>query len=118
VEDDVAVREFTAAVLKDYGYRVLQANTAADALEVWKWHGARIKLLLTDLVLQDRVTGLDLANKLRGEKNALRVIVMSGQTHEVLERTAARAGDHCFLPKPCRPQALARAVRAALDLKS
>lgn len=115
VEDEAAVREFTTAVLQRYGYRVLQASNGTDALEVWKWHGSRIALLLTDLVLEDHMTGLDLAKKLRAAKPGLGVICTSGYGREIMARSGALPGGCHFLQKPCRPQALAGAVRAVLD---
>jgi len=117
VEDDPAVREFTVAVLQQYGYRVLQAANATEALEVWKWHGLRIALLLTDMVLEDHTTGLDLAKILRAERPLLAVICMSGHGREIMGRNAELPPGFEFLQKPCRPQALARAVRALLDRK-
>jgi CheY-like chemotaxis protein len=115
VEDDIPVREFTAALLQNSGYRVLQAGSISDALEVWKWHGSRIELLLTDMVLDGQMTGLDLANKLRAEKSGLGVICTSGHSREILEG-APKIPDGChFLSKPWRPQELNRLIRTVLD---
>ncbi len=118
VEDDVALREFTVAVLQHYGYRVLQAGNGTDALEAWKWHHTRIALLLTDMVLDDNMTGLDLAIKLRTEKPGLPLICTSGHDREIMTRSSAPPDGCHFLQKPCRPQELARAVRASLDQKT
>lgn len=117
VEDELTVREFTAALLQRDGYRVLQADSAKTALEVWKWHSARIALLLTDMVLVDSTTGLDLARKLRAEKPGLPVICMSGHGREIMGRSIEVPAGCQFLQKPCRPQELARTVRALLDGK-
>lgn len=116
LEDDPAVREFTAALLRSHGYRVLQAESAADAREVWHWHGARIALLLTDLVLHDRCTGLHLAAELRAHKPGLPVLVLSGQIGLPATPPGADPRGVHYLAKPCRPQALLRAVRAAIDV--
>ena len=115
VEDDAAVREFTCAVLQQQGYRVLQAASGPDALEAWQWHGARVRLLLTDLVLEDGMTGLQLAARLRAENPALQVICTSGHQRDTMQRFPTLSGDFHFLPKPCRPQTLLAAVRALLD---
>lgn len=112
VEDEPSVREFTAAMLTRQGYRVLQAASVTDALETWKWHQARIALLLTDLVLEDNITGLELAQMLREEKPDLRVICVSG--HELLRQSATAVSGCVLLEKPYRPQALLRAVHELL----
>jgi PAS domain S-box-containing protein len=115
VEDEVAVREFAVAVLRNQGYRVLQACSGIDAMEVWKWHGPRISLLFTDLVMPDGLSGAELATRLRGEKPALKVIITSGYMNEVNGGEFPTPSGTRFIHKPYKPQALAQAVRDALD---
>lgn len=113
VEDDGPVREFTAAVLRSHGFRVLQTRSAIEALETWKWHRERVALLLTDVVLAD-ISGQELAARLRRERPDLAVICTSGHGADIMDRPVPLPG--CvFLSKPCRPHALVRAVRSALD---
>ncbi len=115
VEDDVAVREFTVAILQTQGYRVLQAGSGPDALEAWQWHGPRVQLLLTDMVLEDQMTGLELAAKLRAENPRLKVICTSGHQRDTMERFPGLSGGYEFVQKPCRPQTLLTTVRKLLD---
>ena len=115
VEDEPEVRAFAVAVLSGLGYRVLQAASGIDALEVWKWHGSRIVLLVTDLVMPDGLGGVDLAARLRKEKPTLRVVFASGYASEVMgEQFRPPAGTH-FIKKPYQPRELAQTVRDALD---
>jgi CheY-like chemotaxis protein len=115
VEDEPAVREYAAAVLRGQGYRVLQACTGIEALEVWKWHGPRIALLVTDLVLPDGLGGMELAARLRKERPALRVVLTSGYANETSgDGVQPPAGMH-FICKPYKPQVLAQTVRDALN---
>ena len=115
VEDEDAVREFARAALQHFGYRVLQASTGKDALETWKWHSSRIRLLLTDMVLPDNLSGLELARRLRAENPALKVICASGYTREMLNRLSPAPDKVRFLQKPYQPKLLAQAVRECLD---
>ncbi|MDB6168214.1 MAG: Multi-sensor hybrid histidine kinase [Verrucomicrobia bacterium] len=115
VEDERPVREFAVAVLEHFGYRVLQAASGVQALEVWKWHAAKISLLLTDLVMPDGMTGVELAQRLHGEKPALRVVFTSGYSSEMASRVFALQHEIPFLQKPYVPETLSRAVRDALD---
>jgi CheY-like chemotaxis protein len=117
VEDEAPVREVTVAVLQKHGYRVLQAGSVEEALEVWKWHGERIALLLTDLVLPGQITGPELAGKLRAAKPNLKVICLSGVSSEGAPRFPALPAGSFFLRKPCQPRVLARTVRNVLDGK-
>ncbi|MBM3855401.1 MAG: response regulator, partial [Verrucomicrobia bacterium] len=131
VEDEAPVREVTAACLQAHGYRVLQASSGREALEVWKWHAPRIALLLTDHLLHGDMTGLDLAARLQADKPELSVICITGAvanpcqpigtaSREPCDPGAARgavspAADCLFLRKPCRPQTLIRAVKNSLE---
>jgi len=115
VEDEAPVREFGVAVLRGHGYRVLQAGSGAEALEVWKWHGPRIALLLSDLVMPEGLGGVELAARLRQAKPTLKVVLTSGYAHgSTGEEFHPPAGTH-FIHKPYRPQLLAQTVRDALD---
>ena len=115
VEDEPAVREFAVAVLRSHGYRVLQAASGVDALEVWKWHGPKIALLFTDLVMPDGLDGVELAALLRKDKPALKVVLTSGYANETIGEEFHAPSDVHFVRKPYNPKVLAQAVRDALD---
>lgn len=117
VEDEPSVREFAVAVLKPLGYRVLQARSGLDALEVWKWHSARINLLLTDMVMPDDLNGPELAAKLLTDKPDLAVIFTSGYSQETMRSVFAPAKTKRFIHKPYSPRQLSAVVREALDAK-
>ena len=116
VEDEGPVREFARAVLQGQGYRVLQAASGRDAIETWKWHSERIRLLVTDLVLPDDFDGLELARRLRAEKPALPVLCTSGIPGDALHVRAAALGGVRFVAKPYAIQHLTQTVRTCLDL--
>ncbi len=115
VEDETSVREFAVAVLQPYGYRVLRAGSGIDALEVWKWHSARIDLLLTDMVMPDDISGPELAARLLAEKPGLAVIFASGYRQEMKDEAFPEEKKARFIHKPYMPRQLARVVREALD---
>jgi len=118
VEDEASVRDFAAAVLQKYGYRVLRANSGPEALETWKWHNARIALLVTDMVMPENMTGLELAKILRGERPTLQVICTSGYSSDAMTDFLSPSPGVSFLHKPYQPRTLAKAVRDALDRKA
>jgi CheY-like chemotaxis protein len=101
--------------LKAKGYRVLQADSGAKALDVWKSTTEQIDLVLTDLVMPDRVNGRELAERLWAEKPSLKVIFTSGYSADVVGRDfVARSGLN-YLQKPYHPNQLAVVVRDCLD---
>lgn len=115
VEDETPVREFVAAVLAHFGYRVLQASCGMEALEVWKWHSSRIALLVSDMVMPDGVSGMDLAEALREQRPGLKVVLMSGYTSEMVGQLYTRRPNTHFIQKPFQPTAFAKLVRELLD---
>lgn len=115
VEDDPSVREFAVAVLRGHGYRVLQASSGVEALEVWRCHASRIVLLFTDLVLPEGLGGVELSATLRKEKPTLKVVLTSGYVDETSDDAFRPPSGTHFIHKPYKPQVLAQAVRDALD---
>jgi PAS domain S-box-containing protein len=115
VEDETTVRDFASAVMQQYGYRVLQASSGAEALEVWQWNAPKISLLLTDLVMPDELTGIELAKKLQAEKPELKVIFASGYSPDTSRPGFASLKGMNFLHKPYPPRALALMLREVLD---
>src|SRR6185369_15689465 len=51
VEDEEGVRKLTRSILESYGFHVLEAADATEALRIGKRHCNDIKLLLTDVIL-------------------------------------------------------------------
>jgi two-component system cell cycle sensor histidine kinase/response regulator CckA len=115
VEDDEPVRAYARTVLQMHGYKVLEAISGVEALDVWKRHRGRISLLLTDLVMPDEMTGLELAEKLRADKPELKVLFSSGYNPEIAEDILKSENGFSFLHKPYQPKTLARMVREILD---
>jgi CheY-like chemotaxis protein len=115
VEDEPSLRSALQKVLEQHGYRVLQASTAREALEVWRREEQKIHLLLTDVVMPDEVTGRELADRLHAEAPGLKVIYASGHSDEVLPDGSALRGSPDFIEKPFMPEDLLRKVRDRLD---
>jgi two-component system cell cycle sensor histidine kinase/response regulator CckA len=114
VEDEANVREFAAAVLQQDGYTMLQAKSGENAREVWRWHSARIDLLLTDVVLPGELSGVQLAEKLKAEKPALRVVLATGYSRESVAPQSPGAETFFVLSKPYTPRSLLQAVHEVL----
>jgi len=114
VDDDEAVRAFARQVLREAGYRVLDAADGMEALAVARSHDRPIGLLVTDLRMPG-IGGQEVARRLRLERSGLAVLYASGYASgEAL--AAARADETAgFLRKPFAPGALLKHVRRALD---
>jgi len=113
VEDEASVRSFAAHALRAHGYTVLEADSASDALRVAAT-ASEVALLVSDVVMPG-MGGRELADTLRANQPALRVLFMSGYTDEEVLRHGVAGRVVPFLQKPLTQDALMQAVRAVLD---
>lgn len=115
VEDEPTVRSLACSVLGQFGYKVFEASSGGEGLDIWKAQGGRIDLLLADVVMPGGITGSEMAEKLWEKNKDLKVLLTSGYNLDtLLQRFSLRKGV-AFLPKPFSPEDLARRVRECLD---
>jgi PAS domain S-box-containing protein len=115
VEDDQILCDVVAGVLDRAGYQVLQAASGQQAIDAWVKQGASVDLLLTDLIMSEGLTGLELAQRLRRERPSLKVVIMSGHILEHgLEAMPAQA-KILYLQKPFAMTTLASTIRRCLE---
>jgi signal transduction histidine kinase/HAMP domain-containing protein/ActR/RegA family two-component response regulator len=117
VEDEEVLREMARGILEECGYRIIEAASGKEALDVWSARAGEIDLLLTDMVMPEGVSGVELAERLLVGHPHLKIIFTSGYTAnevnpEVLAKTRAR-----FLQKPYSHADLAKIVRNCIDGK-
>jgi signal transduction histidine kinase/ActR/RegA family two-component response regulator len=113
VEDEDAVREFAARALRQYGYSVLVARRAQEALLIAAEHPGAIDVVLADVIMP-RTSGPGLISQLRELRPAARVVFMSGFSENALGHHGVLESIHPFLQKPFSPEALARKIRETL----
>jgi len=109
VDDQAATLKVARILLESFGYNVIAAESAQEALILFRQQQQHIRLLLTDVVMPE-ISGTQLADRLQGINPQLRVIFMSGYGNEDLRRQGV-----AFLSKPFNPAGLAKMVREALD---
>ena len=115
VEDEEMVRRLATKILKRLGYQVLAAATASEALRLWAKHADEIRLLLTDMVMPEGTTGLQLAEKLRRAKASLKIVLMSGYSSEIVNNDVPHDGIDAFVNKPFDLETLSTTIRQLLD---
>jgi two-component system, cell cycle sensor histidine kinase and response regulator CckA len=114
VEDDPAVRKLSRRILERAGYKVLEAESGREALELARHANGGIPLVVTDLVMPD-MSGTELAAELAALYPEIRVLFMSGYTDDAVVRHGLLAVGRAFIQKPFTPDALTRKVRETLD---
>jgi DNA-binding response OmpR family regulator len=115
VEDETPLRKFVCAVLKDNGYRVLDTGNAREALDLASRHHGPIHALLSDILLNGPMDGLELGAEMRRLRPGIRTLFMSGYGGDIGERLALEAMTDFFLAKPFKAKALLGMVQACLE---
>ncbi len=113
VEDDESVRRIARLLLERSGYSVTAAADGHEALGLVA-QGLRPALLLTDAVMPG-MNGRTLAERMAKEIPGLKVLFMSGYTHDGALRQGIFTEDVAFVQKPFTAEQLASSVRRVLD---
>jgi CheY-like chemotaxis protein len=114
VEDEDQVRAVAKAILLRAGYRVLEAASGADALEMCDQLAEAIDLLLTDVVMPN-MNGRQLAERLSELRPSLKVVFMSGYTDDAIVHRGVLNAGMAFIQKPLSVDSLLAKIREVLD---
>jgi signal transduction histidine kinase len=114
VEDEAAIRHLFETALRAKGYRVFTAEDGQDALDRAAECGGKIDLLVTDMVMP-RVSGPELIRRLSTTVPRLRVLFVSGYSHEGNLGISSTVETVAVLQKPFSLKVLLAEVRGILD---
>jgi nitrogen-specific signal transduction histidine kinase/FixJ family two-component response regulator len=115
VEDDPALREMAATLLRRLGYTVLAAANGIEALSLKQPRdNGHIDLLFTDIVMP-HMNGQELSERVRALYPHTRTLFTSAYTGNAIVHQGVLNPGVALLQKPFTPSALARKVREMLD---
>lgn len=109
VEDECLIRMLAAEAFGDSGFRVFEAEDAAEAVSIYRAN-MEIGVVFTDVNMPGAFNGIDLAEQLRGITPGLEIIITSALP-------VLRPVDHIpatFVSKPYHAPTVANAARALL----
>lgn len=114
VEDEIAVLTLAGKMLTGLNYRVLTANSPAEAIAMAETHAGAIRLLLTDVVMPG-MNGMEVAGRVRAFCPDIRVLYMSGYTaNTIVHRDFSENREH-FIQKPFSRNHLGAKIREILS---
>ena len=114
VEDEDAVRDFVATVLRGLGYDVVEAENGRLALAVMRSR-ERFDLVLTDIEMPGGMSGLDLVEAIERTWPSQKTLLMSGYPDKAWNLSSRGSRETELILKPFEKEELARTVRGVLD---
>jgi two-component system cell cycle sensor histidine kinase/response regulator CckA len=115
VEDDGDVRALARSVLEEASLLVIEAPDGPTALALWEVHRERIDLLITDMVMPGGLSGVDLADRISGDRPELPVIFSTGYSVNLFSGNRQFRKDVNYLPKPYLSHELTSIVSSILN---
>ena len=114
-EDDDDVRAYTVEVLRELGYRVLEAHDGPSALRLLERQEGKVDLLFTDVVLPGGMTGAVVAQEARALRPELKVLFTTGYARNAIVHHGRLDPGVELITKPFAYADLAARVRDMLD---
>jgi PAS domain S-box-containing protein len=114
VDDEAILLEMTGEMLENLGYTVVSRTSSVEALHAFEANPENYDLLVTDQTMPG-MTGLELAENIRGLGGTLPVILCSGFSAGISAKRASAAGIQAVLKKPILRRDLAETIRRVLD---
>ncbi len=114
-EDDDDVRAYSVEVLRELGYRVLEAHDGPSALRLLERQEGRVDLLFTDVVLPSGMNGADVAAEARKLRPDLKVLFTTGYARNAIVHHGRLDAGVELITKPFSYADLAARIRDLLD---
>jgi DNA-binding response OmpR family regulator len=113
VEDEILIRLFICAYLRDCGFRVIEAANGDEALVALREPGIVVDIIMSDVEMPGSIDGFALARWVREHRPGLPIILVGSAA-----RAASAAADLCesgpMSAKPYEPAVLLEQIRRTL----
>ena len=110
-EDESAIREMVAINLGRNGYRVLEAASGEEALQLFDAHSSEIAIALLDVMLPG-IDGFTVCERLRRQSDSVGIIMLTARSQESEKIGALKNGADDYVTKPFSPSELMARVEA------
>jgi CheY-like chemotaxis protein len=118
VDDEVAMRALSCAIVHSMGYEAIAVNTGEEAIAAYKYLMSRnepIAAVIMDLALPGGMSGLETTDHLRAIDPHVAVIASSGYLQQNARAAAIERGFSGILPKPYTPERLTTELRWVIN---
>jgi len=116
VDDDPSILKLMRSFMSQLGYRLHEAESVQEAMEVSRRIQGKLHLLLSDVIMADQ-NGRELAEMMFVERPETKVLFMSGYTDDIIARQGVLEPGVAFIQKPFTLSSLAMKIRRTLDIE-
>ncbi|BBN59524.1 diguanylate cyclase [Hydrogenovibrio marinus] len=121
IEDAQSTADYTTYIMKSAGWEVVHVKSGEEAAELLDDKNNRFDLVVTDLVLEGRISGIGLINLIRQGNEDIRnipILAVSGWNDLLRQFYVLKHGAGDFIAKPFHEtDFLARAINLILNKK-
>lgn len=114
VDDEQDLVDLQKLILEDLGYRVTTRASSVEALELFREKPERFDLVITDMTMPN-MTGDTLASELMRIRADIPIILCTGFSESLTEKSALAMGIRAFVMKPIQKRQIAKTIRRVLD---
>jgi len=114
VDDQPTVRRMAHRLLSEWGFRVFEAESGEEAMEVLETARAGVQLVIVDVVMP-LIDGVQVTRRILEQWPGQRILYMSAHPAEVLARYGLAELEVPFLAKPFTRDELLNKVSEALE---
>ena len=116
VDDRPDVIKMASRLLSALGYEITAFSDPEEAYHYYRDNAHRVDLLFTDYSMP-KMSGLDLAEKIRAITPDIPVIIATGNTEKINRDKAAKSGINKVINKPLMIFEVSKTIREILDHK-
>lgn len=116
VEDEVLIRLAICDYLRECGFKVYEAGSAAEAIEILEFDKAAIDLVFTDVRLPGETNGFGLAQWVRKNRPGLAIVITSGDAKQS-EAAKELCENEPFFAKPYDVYRVVAQIRTLIDAR-
>jgi PAS domain S-box-containing protein len=114
VDDELPIASMGSLILESLGYAVTTRTSSVEALELFRAQPNKFDLVITDMTMPN-ITGDQLAAEMMKIRFDIPIILCTGYSKKITDKTASEIGIRAFAYKPIVRADLAKTVRKVLD---
>ena len=113
VDDAAMIRKLVREVLKSLGFvNIVEANSGRQAIQLLT--NTNFDFIITDWRMPD-MDGIEIVRHVRGERNKIPIVMLTGNTEAYYVKTAIGAGVNGYLLKPFSAEQLVKRIRTLIE---